>query len=101
MNEFTAAAPPLPLTMLEAGQRFRVSAVCGGCGASERLADLGLLNGTVAQVVRPSCGGPMLLEVRGSRLAIGRGLASKLLVQVASPAEAFEPAPAPAFPVPA
>lgn len=51
---------------------------CGeGCRA--RLASLGITPGVRIRVLR-NAGGPLLLEVRGSRLALGRGIASKILV---------------------
>jgi len=73
--------PPMPLVMAGAGEWVRVAGVAGGCGAVERLAELGLLVGTAVQVVRPSTGGPVLIELRGSRLALGYGLAAKVIVQ--------------------
>lgn len=52
-----------------------------------RLLELGLTPGTQVRVVQDS-GGPMLLAVRGSRVALGRGLAERLWVEI----PALEPA---------
>ncbi len=92
-----ASLPPMPLTMSAAGQWVRVAGVCG-CGAAERLADMGLIEGCRLQVVRPSAGGPVMICLKGARLALGRGLAGKILVQPLAddPADAPEPR---AFPV--
>lgn len=79
-----AFLPPMPLTMTGVGQWVRVAGVCGGCEARERLADMGLLEGSELQVIRSSGGGPMMIGVRGSRLALGRALAQKILVQLLS-----------------
>ena len=46
-----------------------------------RLRELGLTPGTEVRVVQDA-GGPMLLSVRGSRVALGRDLAEKLWVEV-------------------
>lgn len=46
-----------------------------------RLLELGLTPGTEVRVVQDS-GGPMLLSVRGSRVALGRDLAEKMWVEL-------------------
>jgi Fe2+ transport system protein FeoA len=46
-----------------------------------RLLELGLTPGTEVRVVQDA-GGPMLLSVRGSRVALGRDLAEKLWVEL-------------------
>lgn len=47
-----------------------------------RLLELGLTPGTDLRVVQDS-GGPMLVSVRGSRVALGRDLAQQLWVELA------------------
>lgn len=49
-----------------------------------RLLELGLTPGVELRVVQDS-GGPMLVSVRGSRVALGRDLAANLWVEVESP----------------
>jgi Fe2+ transport system protein FeoA len=50
---------------------------------AKRLADLGLTPGTNVTVVKSApFNGPLEVCVRGSRLAIGRGMASRILVDV-------------------
>lgn len=53
-----------------------------------RLLELGLTPGTQVRVVQDA-GGPMLLSVRGSRVALGRDLAERMWVELPSlePAE--------------
>ena len=49
----------------------------------KRLTDLGLTPGTNVTVVKSApFNGPLEVTVRGSRLAIGRGMASRILVDV-------------------
>jgi Fe2+ transport system protein FeoA len=49
---------------------------------TKRLADLGLASGTEVKVIgRTLFSGPIQIEVRGSRLVIGAGLASKIIVE--------------------
>jgi Fe2+ transport system protein FeoA len=50
---------------------------------AKRLSDLGLTPGTKVTVVKSApFNGPLEVSVRGSRLAIGRGMASRILVNV-------------------
>lgn len=49
----------------------------------KRLEDMGLTPGTQIKVVRSApFHGPLELQVRGSRLALGRGMAERILVRV-------------------
>ncbi|MFW9787794.1 MAG: ferrous iron transport protein A [Candidatus Thorarchaeota archaeon] len=48
----------------------------------KRLLDLGLTKGCTFKVVQGRGSGPVLVEVRGTRIALGYGLASKVLVEV-------------------
>ncbi len=46
-----------------------------------RIVDLGLTRGVTMKVLQGGCQGPVLIEVRGTRLALGQELASRILVQ--------------------
>jgi Fe2+ transport system protein FeoA len=46
-----------------------------------RLLDLGLTKGCTFEVIQSSDDGPILLQIRGTRIALGHFLASKLLVK--------------------
>ncbi len=47
-----------------------------------RLLDLGITTGCEFQVIHGGGSGPVLIQVRGTRVALGYGLASKLMVHV-------------------
>ncbi len=52
-------------------------------GIIQRLMDLGLTPGAKVVVVKSApLGGPIEILVRGSRIALGRGMASKIMVEV-------------------
>ncbi|UCG45848.1 MAG: ferrous iron transport protein A [Candidatus Bathyarchaeota archaeon] len=54
-------------------------------GFRKRLEDMGLTPGTKVTVVKSApFHGPKELQVRGSRLAIGRGMAERIMVRVES-----------------
>ncbi len=82
-DKHTAASQPLlPLSMVEAGQTVELVSI-GECRRlRKRLADLGLNVGLNVRVVQNSFAGPLILAVReDSRLAIGRGMAQRILVR--------------------
>ncbi len=70
----------MPLTMLGSGE----NAVITGCRAKDRtmkfLEGLGLVPGTQICVVSEN-NGNIILSVRGSRIAINRGIAQLLMVE--------------------
>ena len=67
---------------LKEGEKAIITSIVGGWQATKRLADLGLTPETKIKLLRKAFwGGPIEVEVRGSRLVLGRGLASKILVK--------------------
>ena len=68
------------LTLVAPGERVRLVGVRGCRHASHRLAELGLTPGVELEVVRKGNGGPLLLAVRDSRLALGRRMAQRVMV---------------------
>ncbi|HBA85807.1 MAG TPA: hypothetical protein DCZ95_17120 [Verrucomicrobia bacterium] len=70
----------MPLSVVQAGRRVRVVAVDAGHGLEGRLAALGLAPGEEIEVLRNGLDGPFLVAVKGSRLALGRGMAQKIRV---------------------
>lgn len=73
----------VPLTSLLDGQKGIVSFIGGGRGASQRLTDLGLTPRTEIKVVKSALfRGPLMVSVRGTTLAIGRGIAATVFVRV-------------------
>jgi Fe2+ transport system protein FeoA len=69
----------IPLSRAATGQPLRLVSIDAGKKLTHRLTELGLTPGVELLVVHDS-GGPLLLSVRDSRVAIGRGMASKLQV---------------------
>jgi Fe2+ transport system protein FeoA len=69
------------LTDLEDGQTGIIISISGGKKASKRLADLGLTPGAAIRVLRKTLfSGPVQIEISGSKLVLGSGLASKIIV---------------------
>lgn len=84
----------LPLTSLKAGESGIVTSIRTGSESSDRgkrrrwgmrkrLMDMGLTPGTRITVIKSApFHGPIEILVRGSRLALGRGMAEKIYVKV-------------------
>jgi len=70
-----------PLTMASHGEVVKIVAIRAGWGLTRRLADMGVLPGTTVKVVRGHMPGPVVVEVKGSRLALGHGMAHKIMVE--------------------
>ena len=71
----------ISLIELEDGQSGTIVSLNGGRNLTKRLADLGISPGTIITVLRRSLfAGPVQVEVSGSKLVLGRGLASKIFV---------------------
>lgn len=78
---FGGQAGAVPLSTLAPGTSGVVYQILGGRGKIQRLIDLGLVPGTRITVVRAAAfGGPIEISVRGTNLAIGRGIASRILI---------------------
>jgi ferrous iron transport protein A len=71
------------LTDVKDGKTGIIISIMSGRHAAKRLADLGLTTGTEIKVLRKHFfSGPVEIEVSGSRLVLGRGLASKIIVEI-------------------
>jgi len=76
-----AETDKISLMKLADGQKGIIITILGGKSASKRLADLGLTPGVEISVIgRTLFSGPVQVEAGGSRLVLGRGLASKIIV---------------------
>lgn len=69
------------LATAPAGCLLRLTQVDAGRRLKRRLAELGLTPGTEMTVIQ-NAGGPILVAVRQSRLALGRGMAEKMTVEL-------------------
>ncbi len=72
----------LPLSRLQPGQRGVVARLLGGRSLQSRLVALGLTIGAEILVLQNYGRGPVLLTVRETRLALGRGEANHILVRL-------------------
>ncbi len=82
-------ADTYPLNLASPGDTVDLVAIRGGKRLHKRLADLGLNVGMPVRIIQGVSGGPMLLAFKGdSRLAIGHGIAAKIVVAPHQPSPA-------------
>jgi len=71
-----------PLSDMEPGERGVVVSIACGLGVARRLAEMGMTPGVQVMVIRKApLRGPVEVEVRGTRIVLGHGLASKIAVK--------------------
>ena len=78
--------PPdrIPLTQLAPGEQSTVAELRGGRSFVSRLATLGFTPGALLTVVQNYGRGPIIVRVRNTRIALGRGEALKVQVRKTS-----------------
>lgn len=70
-----------PLSMLQSGRSARVVALAGGNEFRQRLVSMGLIIGSEIRIVsNGNSAGPTLIASGHSRLALGRGMTTRILV---------------------
>lgn len=75
----------LPLGFLRAGSGAVVKDFHGGKGLHRRLMEMGLVHGARIRVLQNDRSGPLIISIGGEgRLAIGRGMALKIMVEEAN-----------------
>lgn len=70
------------LLNIDDGKKVRILKISGGRGIRQHLQCLGIHVGDIVTLKKSSfLGGPVLLEVNGYDIALGRGVASKIEVE--------------------
>lgn len=84
MNTDNSHAKPgrvVPLAMLPPGSEAVIESFLGGRDFIARLLELGFSRNEKVKLERSS-GGPVLVRIRGAKVAIGKGMAMKILVRL-------------------
>jgi len=71
----------MPLIMLPEGAQATVVEVHGGRGLCRRLAEMGFNVGDRVRMIKNHRPGPVIVEVKDSRVALGRGVTMKIIVE--------------------
>lgn len=75
--------PGLPLSMAKVGERGRIVSISGKEEVRRFLAELGFTPGTEVKAVSQA-GGNLIVDVKGSKIAIDRQMAGKILFSPSS-----------------
>ena len=71
------------MAMARPGAVVTLIAINAGFGLRRRLADMGLSPGVNLRIIQSQIPGPVIIDLRGSRLALGRGMAQRIMVKEA------------------
>ena len=71
---------PMPLAMARPGETVAVVGTRAGWGLQRRLADMGLTPGVQIRIINSQMPGPIIIDLRGSRLVLGHGMAQRIMV---------------------
>lgn len=72
----------LPLCHAEKGEKMKICGHIGGGDLQRRLSDMGLNSGAEVEVLSNGSG-PVIVACKGCRLALGRGMSEKVMVEPA------------------
>jgi Fe2+ transport system protein FeoA len=73
----------MPLSEAKKGQCVVLENIDWGTKVRKKLQDMGLTPGVTFCVVTAGSFGPMIIDLRGSRVALGRGILNKITVRSA------------------
>jgi len=72
----------MPLADLPVGMRAQVVVLLGGFGMQRHLISLGIVPGKIVRkITSQPMGGPIMVEIGGVRIALGRGIARRVIVR--------------------
>lgn len=78
--EIVERTETIPLALTNPGQRVKIVSIVAGRGLKQRLISMGLDIGFELEVIKSEAPGPLLIAIKETRLAIGRGIAYKIMV---------------------
>jgi len=70
----------IPLAMLSENEEATIVELRVGRGLVRRLSELGFTYGTKIKLLKSHSPGPVLIDVKGSRIALGWGVVMKIIV---------------------
>jgi len=74
----------MALSMIHNGMRAVVRRISSGRMLTARLAAMGIVEGSLIMVVSNKGRGPIVVDLDGTRIAIGRGMAEQIVVEARS-----------------
>ena len=83
MKSTTMTTKGVTLSTVQTGTVVRINEIRGGHGFLSRLASLGFTPGAPLRVIQNYGHGPIIVSLRDTRVALGRGEAAKIVVEQA------------------
>ena len=71
----------MTLSRIDPGEEVTLIDIDGGRGLRSKLYSMGLVPGITLKILNRSGSGPVMIALKDSRLAIGRGMAEKIVVE--------------------
>lgn len=68
----------IPITESSQGSTIRIVLVRGGFGFRQRMSELGITPGNTVKIIKNDHIGPIIVMVKNSRIALGRGMCRKI-----------------------
>ena len=69
-----------PLSKVQSGETVKLTTIEAGRGLNSRLASMGLVPNVEIKVISNGHPGPFVINVKGSKMMLGRGMAHKIIV---------------------
>jgi ferrous iron transport protein A len=70
-----------PLGFMQRGQEGIIREMAGGLKMRQRLTEMGMVKGSEIKIIRNDSHGPLIISLGEERLAIGRGVSHKILIE--------------------
>jgi len=71
----------MSLMMAKPGNKVVLKEITWGQKLRKKLQDMGLTPGVRFDIVSATSNGPVIIDIRGTRLALGHGILSKIMVE--------------------
>jgi len=71
----------MPLIMVKPGKKVVLREIAWGQKLRKKLQDMGLTPGVRFDIISTTSNGPVIIDIRGTRLALGHGILSKIMVE--------------------
>ncbi len=82
MSNMNSDERGVPLTTLLPGEEAKIVALGPGAGRQRHFRTMGLMEGKIVKVIAAQpARGPFVIDVEGTQIAIGRGMARHILIQ--------------------
>ncbi len=69
----------MPIAYVNQGEEVKILDIAGGQGVYKRLMEMGIYPGASVKIISNTGGGPIIIGVKDTKIALGRGMAMKII----------------------